>query len=327
QKIKVGLIQPNLNPWKKWEIGNLNTQIDLYLSLSMKAIEEGAGLIVWPESALPVYLLTDSNKDGANRIFNFVDTVGVPVLAGMPDATFYDDKSKAPEDAKPLSKSDSYYTSYNSILLFTPGSRIVQKYGKIKLVPFGEKVPLVEYIPILGDLIKWNVGISSWNTGKEIKVFSIPTAKISNLSKHNLKDTLKIAGLVCIESIYPDFCAEFIQKGAVLIAVVTNDSWYGNSSGPYQHKEFSVLRAIENRKSVVRAANGGISCLINPLGETVAETKLFTRDYLVVEVSIEDHSTFYSNYPLIIPYFSIILTILVILIFIYKRYFLTKCIK
>ena len=93
----------------------------------------------------------------------------------------------------------------------------------------------------------------------------------------------------------------FVKKGAELIAVVTNDSWYGNSSGPYQHKEISVLRAVENRRSVVRAANGGISCLIDPLGRTIAETKMYTRDHLVVDVPIEKELTFYTEYPLLIP--------------------------
>jgi len=80
---------------------------------------------------------------------------------------------------------------------------------------------------------------------------------------------IKISGLVCFESVFPVFVTNFVRRGAELIAVVTNDSWYGKSSGPYQHKEFGVLRAVENRRSVVRCANGGVSCFINALGEIV----------------------------------------------------------
>ena len=81
---------------------------------------------------------------------------------------------------------------------------------------------------------------------------------------------------------------------------VTNDSWYGNSSGPYQHKEFADLRAVENRRAVVRCANGGVSCIINPLGETIAETEMFIRTVLVGEVPLQNEITFYTEHPAII---------------------------
>ena len=130
---------------------------------------------------------------------------------------------------------------------------------------------------------------------------------------------VKIAGVVCIESIYPEFVAGFIRKGADLITVVTNDSWYGYSSGPFQHKEISVLRAVENRKSVIRAANGGISCIIDPLGNTTASTKFFTRDILVGDVIINEGQTFYSRFPWIFPLFSSFISIVTIMIFIFKK--------
>ncbi len=301
EKVKIGLIQPNLNPWKKWEAGDLNEQLDLYLSLSKSAVDEGAEVIVWPESALPVYLMTGSYKKQVERIKRFIDSNRIYLVTGMPDATFFFDENTAPEDAK-KTESGTLYTSYNSILYFQPDTEEVIKYAKIKLVPFGEKVPLVEHIPLLGDIIKWNVGISSWNTGREIVVF--------NSSNSNLK----IGGVICIESIYPDFCAQFVQKGAEILVIVTNDSWYGNSSGPYQHKEFASLRAVENRRSLVRAANGGISCLIDPLGRTIEMTQMFERTYIVVEASLENPKTFYTKYPLLLPNTALSITIIIMLI-------------
>ncbi|MFZ1290170.1 MAG: apolipoprotein N-acyltransferase [Melioribacteraceae bacterium] len=307
-KIKIGLIQPNLNPNKKWEVGNLNEQIDLYLNLSSEAISQNAELIIWPETALPVYLMTEQYKNESERIQNFVEMTNVPILSGMPHANFFTDSSMAPEDAKPIKNSKYFYTSYNSILFFTPNEK-VEQYGKIKLVPFGEKVPLVEEFPILGKWIKWNVGISSWNTGRDTLVFH---SKIKS-------DSVKIGGVVCIESIYPDFISSFVKKGAQFISVVTNDSWYGNSSGPYQHKEISVLRAVENRRTVVRAANGGISCIINPLGETISKTEMFTKKVLVGDVELNTEKTFFTNYPLLFPYLSIFISIIVSLYAFLKR--------
>jgi apolipoprotein N-acyltransferase len=308
ENIKVGLVQPNLNPWDKWEAGNLDEQLDLYLELSRTAVKKNAKIIIWPESALPVYLLVGNYFTQVNRIQQFADSNDVFIMTGMPDANFFFDKDEAPPDAKVSKNIGMYYVSYNSILLFSPQSLQVQKYGKMKLVPFGEKVPFVESLPFLGDLIKWQVGISSWNVGREQVVFDFVEGV-----------QLKVGGVICIESIYPDFVAGFVQKGANIIAVVTNDSWYGYSSGPFQHKEIAALRAIENRRFVVRAANGGISAIIDPLGRTVQQTKLFERDVLIGDAGINNSLTIYSRFPLVIPLTCSFVSIVVILFFIYKK--------
>lgn len=303
-KLKVGVVQPNLNPWKKWEAGNLTEQLNLYLALSEKEIRNGAEILIWPETALPVYLMGGGYEGLVNSIYTFCDTNNVYLMTGMPYATFYFDSTKAPKEAKKTS-SGNYYTSYNSIIMFKPGSREVPMYGKVKLVPFGEKVPLVDYIPFLGDLIKWNVGISSWNEGTEQKVFEVSAED----EKH------KIAGVVCIESIYPRFITGFVNNGAELIVVVTNDSWYGNSSGPYQHKEMSALRAIENRRTVVRSANGGISCVIDKKGNTLIETEMFTRASFTYDVELNSDETIYTKTAYVLPVISLIISLFVMFAF------------
>jgi apolipoprotein N-acyltransferase len=308
-KISIGLIQPNLNPNKKWEIGNLDVQIDLYQGLSEEAIREGAEIIIWPETALPVYLMSARYDKYSKRIQDFVDSMNVPIVTGMPHANFYPNIEDAPLDAKPLKNSDGAYTSFNSILYFAP-QREVEQYGKIKLVPFGEKVPLVDIFPVLGKWIKWNVGISSWNTGMDTLVFNW---------NNDAGNSVNIGGVICIESIYPDFISSFVNKGADFIAVVTNDSWYGNSSGPYQHKEISVLRAIENRRTVVRAANGGISCIIDPLGRTIIEQPMFTKGIVVGEIELGHTKSIFTEYVLLFPIISILVVIFIILTFIVNK--------
>lgn len=307
-KIKVGLVQPNLNPNKKWEIGNINEQVEMYIGMTEGAIKKGAELVIWPETALPVYLLTNRYERQSKFIQNFVDSTNIPILTGMPHANYYLDSADAPMDAKPLKNSKGAYTSYNSILLFSP-NEIVTQYGKIKLVPFGEKVPLVDVIPVLGKWIKWNVGISSWNTGQDTLVFGASSGNIS----------YNIGGIICIESIYPDFVSAFVDKGSNFIAVVTNDSWYGNSSGPYQHKEISVLRAVENQRYVVRAANGGISCIIDQYGRTISATNMFEKDVLVGDVELIPKMTFFAQNPLLLPYFSIFMVLLTLILSAYKK--------
>ncbi len=292
KKIKVGIVQPNLNPWKKWELGNLDQLTNQYLSLSKKCVEDGAELILWPETALPVYAFGGAYYTIENKIFNFLDSNNVSLLTGMPDIIYYFDKNKIPDDAKFSKQGNYYYRTYNAVIGLNPGSREIQRYGKMKLVPLGERVPFIDQFAFLGDIFKWGVGITGWNIGKDTTTFKIYNSSL---------DTIKVGGLVCYESVDPVFVTAFVQKGAELITVVTNDSWYGKSSGPYQHKDFAMLRAVENRRSVVRCANGGISCIINAKGEILSQTELYTKTTLVGEVAIQNEKTFYSDNPLIVP--------------------------
>ncbi len=297
--VTVGLVQPNLNPWKKWDAGNLHEQINLYFSLSQKAIEKGAKLILFPESALPVYLTAPSYWRELRRFHQFVDTNNVYLLTGMPDINFYDSLD-APPDAKRIKNSDRYYTTYNAAYFFSPHKNGIQEYHKEKLVPFGEKIPLVEEFPFLEKFFRWNVGISSWNVGEGPVNFT-------------LSDSLKIGTLICIESIYPEYASEFVRKGANILAVITNDSWYGKTSGPYQHAAYSILRAVENRRWVIRDANGGISCVISPTGKVTAKTNLFTQTVLVADIYPEREKTFYTAHPYLIPGISLGISLLMII--------------
>jgi apolipoprotein N-acyltransferase len=213
----------------------------------------------------------------------------------MPDIIYDFDQNNIPEDAKFSEQGNYYYRTYNAVIGLNPGTREIQRYGKMKLVPLGEKVPFADQITFLGDIFKWGVGITGWNIGKDTTVFRIYNESL---------DTIKVGGLVCYESVDPVFVTAFVQKGAEMITVVTNDSWYGKSSGPYQHKDFAMLRAVENRRSVVRCANGGVSCIINAKGEILAETELYTKTYLVGEVPLQNEKTFYSENPLIVPVLS-----------------------
>lgn len=290
--LKVGVVQPNIDPWDKWESGGLEEILKNYLELSEECTKQGAKLIIWPETALPVFLFAGTYSDIVDSIYSFLRKNDVYLLTGMPDYIVH--YEHPPTDAKLSKAGNFYYSTYNSILLLNPKSYEIQRYGKMHLVPLGEKVPFVDALPFLADWFKWGVGLSGWNVGKDTTVFKLIFDK----------DSVKVAGLVCYESVFPDFVTYFVKKGSQFITVVTNDSWYGNSSGPYQHKEFAALRAVENRRAVVRSANGGVSCLINKYGITEVETEMFTRTSFVVNVPLNNQITFYTNYPLIIPIIS-----------------------
>lgn len=319
KKITVGIIQPNLNPWEKWREDKLDKLKNEYLSLSKKAVDKGAKLLIWPETALPVYLNTPGYFNTKNEITRFLLSTKTFLLTGMPDVKYFSKDDVIPFDAKVTDNGNTKYATYNSVLGFSYQNTMVQHYGKIKLVPFGERVPFVNTFKFLGDLFSWGVGLSGWNVGQDTTLFTFSN-KIEYDSSALKTDSVKISSLVCYESVYPIFVTAFVKKGAELITVVTNDSWYGKSSGPYQHKEIAVLRAIENRRSVVRAANGGISCIIDPLGTTIAETNLFAKDVLVGDVLLENEITFYTKHPYLIPIFSVIISLSVLFIVIVRKF-------
>lgn len=308
--VKVGLIQPDLNPWDKWAGTGLDDLTNLYLELSEQSIEKGAKLIVWPETALPVYLFSGEYQRTVDTIYSFLERNNAALLTGVPDLNYYNKGDSMPPDVKRNKDGTLYYSTYNGIALLTPRTRALQEYGKSKLVPFGERVPFVDVLPFLGNWIKWGVGLSGWNIGRDTTVFKYV---------NGTADTVGINGMVCYESIYPYYITAFVNKGADIISVVTNDSWYGRSSGPYQHKEIAVLRAVENRKSVIRSANGGISCIIDPLGRTTAETGLFVKTELTGDVIIQNGKTFFTTYPLIIPLLSSVFSFWIMGIFILKK--------
>ncbi len=313
RSITVGLVQPNLDPYEKWGNGGLEALMDNYFTLADSAVSRGASLVVFPETALPVYLLSGFYEEYAERFFSFTNKHDAVLLSGMPDIVYYPDSSMAPGDAKYNKAREQYYRNFNAVMMFAPGTREVQRYGKVKLVPFGERAPFVDLIPVFKDFLQWEVGISGWNPGDGARLFS---------AKFKGNQVLNIAGVVCFESVFPLFINEFVRKGAEILIVVTNDSWYGNTSGPYQHKEIAVLRAVECGKPVVRAANGGISCIISATGETLKSTGFDERAMLVGEVPLQGSSTFYSRFPLLVPImslFAVAITVVAVIISILRK--------
>ncbi|HOJ38674.1 MAG TPA: apolipoprotein N-acyltransferase [Ignavibacteriales bacterium] len=303
-RLKLKIVQPNLNPWEKWDDNNITNLCKSYLNLSKFNNQEKPDLIIWPETALPVYFLSMGYEKEVQMVRNFVDTNSVFLLSGMPHYKIFSEDENLPKYYK-TSPVGYKYATYNSVIEFIPGEYKIPYYGKQRLVPFGEKVPFVEYIPILGEWISWNVGISSWNEGETLNLFKVKQDSI--------------AAVVCYESIFPDLIAKLISKGAGALVVVTNDSWYGNSSGPYQHQAIAILRAVENHKPVIRCANGGISSYISPIGLEVCKTKMYKQEVLNCEILTDYHITFATNYYYIVPLISIFISLLSIV-----SYFITN---
>ena len=261
KNIQVAILQPNIDPNTKWDFHKKNEIIAYIDSLHRVAIRLNPDLIILPETAYPVYLRL--NRTVREMIQSKVDSSNIPVLTGTVDRT----KS---------AKGEKQY--YNSTLFFTPNQSSII-YNKLHLVPFAEYIPLSEQFPLLKQL---NFGQGNFSHGTEYTVFEM--------------DSIQFSNLICYESSNPSVVRQFVQNGAEMITIQTNDGWLGNSAGPYQHYDVARIRAIENRVPVVRSANTGISGLILANGISVHEQALGEMAVFKVLVPIGNSGSFYSRY-------------------------------
>ncbi len=282
--LRLGILQPNIDPFEKWD-RPVDPQVRILQGMTNALAQEKPELLLWPETAVPYYLLDGRHSASLALIRRQVDSLRIPLLSGVPDIIFYRDSVEAPPGSK-RTPVGTYYESFNSSVLFQPDSAPIQKYAKMLLVPFAERVPYSDFLSVL-NAAKWNFGMGGWNKGRDATVFTL-----------RLPDgrQVRFSTMICYESIFPGFVARFVREGAQFLTVITNDSWWGNTSGPYQHIAIEAFRAVENRRWLVQCSNGGISCCIDPTGEVRSATEMFTRTSFVATVVPGTELTFYSRY-------------------------------
>jgi len=260
-KMKIAVVQGNIEQDQKWSPAMRLATIDIYARLSEQAMAGKNGppaLLVWPETALP-FLINDNPY--YRRLQKILLTKQKTCL--LSGAPFY----KEVEDKK--SQQAGEFLSYNSAYLFTPEGKIGGRYDKQHLVPFGEYVPLSDYFSLPGPLVE-NIG--NFSSGKAGRPLPCQGAAIGVL--------------ICFESIFPKLARDWTASGANLLVNITNDAWFGRSSAPWQQLSMSVFRAVENRRSLARSANTGISVLIDPLGRMAGISPLFQPYYFVAEAPL-----------------------------------------
>ena len=281
---KVAIVQPNIDPFEKWA-GRTESQVALLQQMTSEIAGQRVDLVLWPETALPFYVLAWNNELIFGQIKQQVDDLGVNLLTGVPDIIYYSGSDEAPKSSR-KTEGGLRYDSFNSSVLLQPRSEQIQRYAKILLVPFAERVPFSEQLSFL-NAVEWNFGLGGWGIGRDTTVF---------VCRSRDSSTVRFSNLICFESVYPGFTADFVRKGAQFLTVITNDSWWGNTSGAYQHKQLTALRAVENRRWIVVCGNGGISGVIDPFGRVLQSTELYTRQVMTVEVMPKEEMTFYTQH-------------------------------
>jgi apolipoprotein N-acyltransferase len=268
---KVAMVQGNIPQSLKWDPKFLPQSYGVYQDETADAARRGADLIVWPEAAAAFLFQTDDRypamltSDAAYRtaLLTLAKNMGKPILFGAPALAVQNDRVAG---------------FYNRADLVSDQGEVLAHYDKIELVPFGEYVPARA---LLGFFVNRVVeGMGDMIPGKEQTLFEVKGAKLGIL--------------ICYESIFPDFTRREVNEGADILVNITNDAWYGESSAPYQVLAMAVMRSIETKVPMVRAANTGFSALIEPSGQITNRTPLFKRGTTIVNVSWRPVRTLYT---------------------------------
>jgi len=262
--VRVAVVQPNIDAKRKWDARFRDESFEVLRELSLEAAHQRPGLIVWPETAAPSYLFR--RPDDMAKVTAAARETGAFVLTGFPDIRGDRD---APRGAR----------TYNSAVIVSPEGVPGDTYDKIHLVPFGEFIPFETVVPALANV---DFGEADFSPGRERVVFDAGGAKASVL--------------ICFESIFPNLVREFVAEGATLLVNITNDVWYGRTSMPFQHASMAVMRAVENRRSVARSANSGVSLLVDPYGRIVGRLGIFERGILVGDLPLVSRKTFFTRH-------------------------------
>lgn len=290
QKVSTVLLQPKLDPYgEKYQLSAEKITKDL-LDLAEINTKGQVDFFIAPETAIPGRGGISENDFATDPIIQQVKAF----TAQYPQAVFITGASTYKMYPNEASKSNTAYflpqyglwiDSYNTALEIIPGEK-VKTYHKGKLVPGVESFPYINVLkPLLGDAML-NMGgtVASLGSDSIRKVFINPF------------NPAKIAPIICYESAYGEYVTGYVKNGANLLAIVTNDSWWGNSPGHRQLLQLAKLRAIETRKEIVRAANSGISAHINRRGDVVESLPYDEKGALKVKANLFSGASFYVKH-------------------------------
>ena len=277
EKIRIAIIQANIPQEEKWESSAWPVIMSRYLDLTRQAAKDHPDLIIWPETAFPGFVWE------APQLFvdleNFVAKLKIPLLLGMVTLT-----------------RDSYY---NSAVLISAEGEVAEQYDKLHLVPFGEYIPLRHIFPFLSAIVP----IGDFTPGNKFTPFPLVSQKNKGSRKPGV-----FSALICFEDTIPEISSAFTRRGSNLLVNITNDAWFQDTKAPYLHLQASLFRTVENHRGLVRVANTGASCFIDPSGRVIryvedsTHKKTYVAGFAIQDIGLNQENTFYSKYGDIFTY-------------------------
>lgn len=290
--ITVGVVQPNIDQAVKWDKAFRHETMQRFDRLTAE-LGTGTDLVVWPEAATPFIL--EREKEYQGQLIAWAERAQAPILLGSPALRFYPDR-------RPYLLNSAYLLGRDGTLL--------GRYDKYHLVPFGEYIPLKS--SLLFFLDKLVEGIGDFEAGPGPTTLSF-TPKSWGTEGSPGSRPVKFGVAICYEVIFPDLVRQFAANGAEFLVTITNDGWFGPSSAPAQHFAMVVFRSVENHVAFARAANTGISGFIDPFGQIIHATPLFTEQASHAVIPTRHIPTFYSYYGDVFAYACVILCALLCL--------------
>ena len=270
---KVAIIQGNIQQNVKWDEAFKIMTIKKYVQMTLQS-GKTADLIVWPETAMP--FIFDQEIYANKYVKALPSDVNATILFGT------------------ISKNKSGRYRNSAYVIGKTGDTI-GVYSKVHLVPFGEYTPLLSYLPFLEKLTAAGGDFVPGDGHTPIKT-----------------DIGNIGILICYEGAFPSITNETVREGAQVLVNLTNDAWYDRTSAPFQHFAFYIFRAIETDRYLLRAANTGISAIIDPKGRVEAKTPIFTEEILKGSFAMKNTKTFYvryGDYFILLVFLALVVTI------------------
>lgn len=285
--IKVVIVQPNIDPYNEKFISGFEEQLQKMLQLASQKTDTTTDYLIFPETALTENLWEDEINQSVSidMLQHYLKTFPkLKIIVGASTAKTYKQGEPLSATARKFTNADAYYDAYNTALQLDITGHI-QIYHKSKLVPGVEKMPF-PFIFKYFDQLAIDLGgtIGSLGIQDERSVF---------VSSDN---SMKTAPVICYESIYGEYVAEYVKNGAQFISIITNDGWWDNTPGYIQLLKYGRLRAIETRRYIARSANVGVACIIDHKGELQQPTQYFTPAVLKGDIVLNDEQTFYTRF-------------------------------
>lgn len=328
-KADIVVVQPNIDPYNAKFTTDEVYQAEQMIRTAAPMVDEKVDYLVLPETALSddhrveagqyVYNLSGiyENEIDKSRTIALMRTLlnanrKLKIVTGASTNKRYPEVSGRSKTARQLAEEDFWFDSYNTALQIDSTSNI-QVYHKSKLVPGVEKMPFPALLKPLEDFaIDLGGTVGSLGTQEERTVFFTPKKEIG------------IAPVICYESIYGEYVAEYVKNGARLIFIITNDGWWGDTPGYKQHLVYGRLRAIETRTSIARSANTGISCFIDERGEISDKLGWWQQGAIRKQLPLNSKTTFYVKYGDYIARIASFAALLLLLYSIAMRFVRTK---
>jgi apolipoprotein N-acyltransferase len=284
------VIQGNVSAeiqWGHMSFVEIEAIFNQHMQLSRDAANKNNSLVIWPEFSVPLCFGCSYGiyQEFKNRLYRFVQETGCTLLLGTNEKSETGGKTEY----------------FNTALCLKPDLSQSQ-YHKIHLVPFGEYTP---YKKVFAFISRVTHAIGAITPGDQFV-----------LHEH---EAYRFGSPICYEIIFPDLVRKFAKNGANFLVTITNDGWYGQSSAPYQHFSIAVLRAVENRRYLLRAATTGISGIIDPYGRILSRSELMTQTFLYDTITPLHKKTLYTQHGDVLPYISLTLTIFFLILAVIKK--------